>query len=117
MDIYNTYNRTTGNVEGTGTPAINTDTHFSSLDDLTPGSPEYVAQESATLAIWQAGEAEKANQRSIEQALANALGTLQTILDDTNANINANPAQRIKDEARALRRVIRLLIRKFDGNA
>jgi len=57
------------------------------------------------------------NQATIEQALSDALATLQLIIDDTNANINGNPAQRIKDEARVLRRVIRLVIRRFDGTA
>jgi len=64
-----------------------------------------------------AAEQEATNRASIEQALSDALITLQAIIDDTNANINGNPAQRIKDIARTTRRTIRLLIRRFDGTA
>jgi hypothetical protein len=54
---------------------------------------------------------------TITQALNDALVALQAIIDDTNANINSSPASRIKDLARAERRVIRLLCRRFDGTS
>jgi len=69
-----------------------------------PKTPEQIEAEGNAVA-----------QATIEQALSDALVTLQTIIDDTNANINGNPAQRIKDIARTTRRTIRLLIRRFDG--
>lgn len=53
--------------------------------------------------------------RTIEAALADALVSLQAVIDDTNANINSNPAARIKDLARVERRIIRLLISRVDG--
>lgn len=53
------------------------------------------------------------NQASIEEALSAALVTLQTIIDTNNNQISAPAA--IKDISRALRRVIRLVIRRFDG--
>ena len=62
-------------------------------------------------------EAESGNQSSIEEALSAALETLQLIIDDTNSNINSNPASRIKDLARVQRRLIRLVLRRFDGVA
>jgi hypothetical protein len=46
------------------------------------------------------------------------LTDLQAIIHDTNANINANPAARIKTLARAQRRIIkRLLNAGFDTSA
>ena len=64
-----------------------------------------------------AAEADATARATIEQALDAALVTLQTVIDDTNPNINSNPAARIKDLARAQRRTIRLLIRRFDGTS
>jgi len=64
-----------------------------------------------------AAETESANRQTIETALSDALTELQTLIDTTNATINAGPAPYIKALARALRRVIRLLIRRFDGTA
>lgn len=52
---------------------------------------------------------------TISAALNSSLATLQAIIDDTNANINTNPASRIKDMARVQRGVIRLVIRRLDG--
>jgi hypothetical protein len=75
----------------------------------------YTAPEIAALTAAQTAAAEIANEATIAVALFNALATLQLIIDDTNANINANPAARIKDLAKVLRRVIRLVIRRFDG--
>lgn len=53
----------------------------------------------------------------IDQLLLDSLATLQVIIDDTNANINTNPAARIKDMARVQRRIIRRVIGKLDGTA
>lgn len=40
---------------------------------------------------------------------------MQAIIADTNANINSNPATRIKDIARAVRRIIRRVEHLTDG--
>jgi len=56
-------------------------------------------------------------QRTIEEALGVALTELQAIIDDTNSNINTNPANRIKVLAKVQRRMIRLLTRRFDGTS
>ena len=69
--------------------------------------------ENADRAIAAARDAQ--TEAAISQALADALAALQAIIDDTNANINTNPAARIKDLSRVLRRVIRLQTRRFDG--
>lgn len=56
-----------------------------------------------------------ANRNTIESALSDALVEVQTIIDATNQQINSSPAAYIKILARAARRIIRLLIRRFDG--
>lgn len=58
---------------------------------------------------------EAANRNTIELALADALIEVQATIDATNQQINSNPAAHIKVQARAIRRIIRLLIRRFDG--
>lgn len=85
------------------------------------GSPTltrpYTAEENAIAdAEAQAGQIES-NRRAIEAALADALAELQTIVDATNATINAGPAPYIKILARAARRLIRLVIRRFEGTS
>jgi hypothetical protein len=55
------------------------------------------------------------NKRTIEEALAADLVKMQAIIDDTNNNINSNPAARIKDMARVHRRLIRQALRSFEG--
>jgi hypothetical protein len=61
---------------------------------------------------------EQLNQLAVNQALADAMAVLQAIIDDTNANINTNPAARIKDLARAQRRLIRHVLAIYsDGSA
>lgn len=57
------------------------------------------------------------NKANIETALADSLATLQAIIDQTNADIRADPSQEIKDLARTLRRVIRLITRRFDSDS
>jgi hypothetical protein len=75
----------------------------------------YNADENALADATANTVAEESNRVSIEEALAAALETLQLIIDDTNSNINSNPASRIKDLARVQRRLIRLVLRRFDG--
>lgn len=77
----------------------------------------YTTEENAAADARIAGQTVAANRLTIEQALDAALVTLQLIIDDTNANINAGPATRIKDLARVQRRIIRLLRNNFDGTA
>lgn len=55
-----------------------------------------------------------ANRRTIEQALAGALADLDVMIAKTPAQITGSDT---KELARDLRRVIRLLIRRFDGTA
>jgi hypothetical protein len=57
----------------------------------------------------------EATQRSLNDALAGALTDLQTLLDTSNATINAGPAPYIKAVARAERRIIMVLLRRFDA--
>jgi hypothetical protein len=82
---------------------------------LAGGTVDQVWMQRAKTAEELTADLEESNRQTIEAGLADALATLQVIVDDTNANINASPASRIKDMARTQRRVIRLLIRRFDG--
>lgn len=77
----------------------------------------YTAEENARADTDASARAEESNRASIEEALVPALADLQAIIDDTNANINQNPAARIKTVSRALRRTIRLVIRRFDSTS
>lgn len=77
----------------------------------------YDASENANADAAAKAAADAAAEQAIRDALSAALTDLQAILDDTNANINSNPALRIKTLARSIRRVIRLQIRKLDGTA
>lgn len=53
---------------------------------------------------------------NVPQLLANLAAdivALQAIIDDTNANINTNPATRIKTMARAVRRLAKLQLADY----
>lgn len=75
----------------------------------------YTAQENTEADARTAEATEDANRRTIEESLDLRMGTMQAIVDDTNANINSNPAARIKDIARAVRLLIRQARGDFDG--
>jgi hypothetical protein len=75
----------------------------------------YTAQEHLDADERAAQATEDANRRTVDEALDLRMGTMQAIVDDTNANINSNPAARIKDIARAVRLLIRQARGDFDG--
>lgn len=77
----------------------------------------YTAEENARADAEAATALQDANRASIEDALATALAELQAIVDTANSTINGSPASYIKTLARAQRRVIRLVIRRFDGTS
>lgn len=93
--------------------------------------PVYTFDGARVVQSWQArpknaqelaADGEMQNRASIEAALATELDELQTeFLGLTNAALNtafnSNPARYLKIFARILRRIIRLLIRRFDGVA
>lgn len=54
------------------------------------------------------------NKTTLETNLGQDLVKMQTIIDDTNANINSNPAARIKDIARMLRRLGKHELEQFE---
>lgn len=60
-------------------------------------------------------EREDTNQRTLTEMLAQDFADLQVILADTNANINNNPAARIKTGFRVLRRLVRVANGDFSG--
>jgi hypothetical protein len=59
--------------------------------------------------------AAETTERTILDALEAALADLQAIIDDTNSNINSNPAARIKTIARTCRRLVRIATRDLSG--
>lgn len=74
----------------------------------------YTAAENAQADARAAAETLVANEQSISTKLQQDLAAMQAILDQTNADLNANPAQEIKDLARAVRRLIRKVERILD---
>ncbi len=55
------------------------------------------------------------NRTALQTNLTTDLAAMQTIINDTNANINANPAARMKDIARMLRRLGRVALNDYRG--
>src|SRR6478609_5680456 len=105
---------TNGKISERWDPVTRVHTSYNAAGQVTASVP-FTAAENARADADALAATSATNQVSIETALSNDLATLQAIIDDTNANINQNPAQRIKDLARVQRRVIRLVIRRFDG--
>jgi hypothetical protein len=55
------------------------------------------------------------NKGAVETNIVTDMAAMQMIINDTNANINANPAARIKDIARAIRRLDRMALARFEA--
>lgn len=77
----------------------------------------YTAEENAAADERAAAAARAVNQTVIEQALNDALTTLQALIDTPNSVIKADPQSYIKDLARIQRRQIRLLLKRLDGTS
>jgi hypothetical protein len=75
-------------------------------------SRAYNAEENARADANATYQSEEGNRQTIEAALFNGLTELDTIINTANNQLGAAA---IKTLARILRRVIRLLIRRFDG--
>jgi thioredoxin-like negative regulator of GroEL len=75
----------------------------------------YNAAENAAADANATAKTQAASAATLKQDLDAALTSLQAIIDDTNANINQNPAQRIKDIARALKKTIRVVNDRFEA--
>lgn len=77
----------------------------------------YTPDELAQKAVRVAQETSTANEADIGNKIETVdMPAMQAILDDTNANINANPAARIKDIAKAIRRLDRKVLGLLDGS-
>lgn len=72
------------------------------------------ADEISRFAEDAAAQQTQANEKSISTKLQQDLTAMQAILDQTNADLNAGPAQELKDLARAVRRLIRKVERILD---
>lgn len=75
----------------------------------------YTAAENAAADTAANIELSKTNRGAIEANILQDLATMQTIIDTPNATINSSPASYIKDIARAMRRLERMALAKFDG--
>lgn len=77
----------------------------------------YTTDELAQKAARVAGETTTTNEADIGNKIETVdMPAMQAIIDDTNANINANPAARIKDIAKAIRRLDRKVLGLLDGS-
>jgi hypothetical protein len=87
------------------------------ISNPNPNPPDrpYTAAENAEADARAVKATEEANRVSVEQALQDALVTLQAILDTQNSVIKADPQTFIKDMARIQKRQIRLQIRRLEG--
>lgn len=94
--------------------ATRTYTEYNSSGVQTSTRP-YTAEENAALDAAIAAAQARSNRSAIETNLLQDLATMQTIIDTANATINASPASYIKDIARAIRRLDRMALAKFDG--
>ena len=63
--------------------------------------------------VVQVDVTEETNKSAIQTNLEADLVLMQAILDDTNANINSNPAARIKEMCRMLKRLGRTAINDY----
>jgi pilus assembly protein TadC len=88
---------------------------FTSWASGEPASRAYTDVENAAADLRAVQDAEEANRQTIEAEAGDALTELQAIIDATNAQLNTNPAAHIKTLARVLRRIIRLVLRRFEA--
>lgn len=86
-----------------------------SMQKVLQSSRAYTPEENAAADAAAAANVQQTNKGAIEANILSDLAAMQTIISDTNANINANPAARIKDIAQAIRRLDRMALQKFDG--
>jgi malic enzyme len=75
----------------------------------------YTTEENARAVAEATQLTEATNKGAIEANIVQDLAAMQTIIDTANATINASPASYIKDIARAIRRLDRMALAKFDG--
>lgn len=75
------------------------------------GPPVYTVRANDVLAAYPAenDSAETVNQKSNYTNMQADLAKMQTIIDTPNATINASPAAYIKDNSRAVRRILKQL--------
>jgi hypothetical protein len=76
----------------------------------------YTVEENEAADARAASEALRVNEQSISTKLAADMAAMQAILDQSNAELNAGPAQELKDLARTARRLIRKVERLLDGS-
>lgn len=67
------------------------------------------------VAVAVTARTEAANKKTVEQKLATKLESMQTILDQTNADLRTDPSQEIKELARAVRLIVRIITDQLDG--
>jgi hypothetical protein len=102
-------------VTTTPRPADTADTTYDYSITLQAGIPTETWTARPKTADEIAAATAQTNQASIVTNLQQDMVAIQAIIDDTNANINANPAARIKDMCRMLRRLGREALNDYTG--
>jgi hypothetical protein len=94
---------------------LRTVTTFDEAGEVTSSRP-YTAAESATVDEAAAGRQQAANAATIGSRLVTVdLPAMQAIINQPNADLRADPAQELKDIARAVRRLTRKVEGILDG--
>ena len=75
----------------------------------------YTAAENAAADEDAVAATQTANKSTIETNLSEDLDAMQAVIDQDNAMLRDDPAQEIKDIARAVRRLIRMALDDFTG--
>ena len=79
------------------------------------GERPYTAEENARAEQNAANETAETNKSTVETNLEADLAAMQAIIDQTNADLRADPSQEIKEIARAVRRLIRSALDDYSG--
>jgi len=79
------------------------------------GERPYTAEENARAEQNIANEQAVENKTTVEINLEEDLAAMQAILDQTNAELRADPSQEIKSIAKAVRRLIRSALDDYSG--
>jgi len=101
----------------TDRPADTDTTTFDLAYEFADGAVTQVWTERAKTPEELEAEVEDANRRTIEEAISQDLDAMQAIIAQTNADLRADPAQEIKDIARAIRRIDRMILGRFENTA
>lgn len=105
----------TTQADGTAQPIPARSVRFYTAGGAVQSTRAYTAPENVEADVRQAGRTKATNESTLRANIVSDLAAMQAIKADTNANINTNPAQRLKDIAVAVRRLERIALGDFSG--